>query len=112
FDERLYSLKLQEALVPRMHSDCGERRRKVLSQQREIGQAMPGALHKLVDSDISLIRDYIPEVDRACRETRMSDGNPITAEFIRNVLVHRVFSFIAVREGDSRWNLELFAGRC
>lgn len=112
FDEQLYALKLQKVLIPRMHLDTEERRRKVLSHQREIGQGMPGALHKLVDSDIGLIRDYIPEVDRACRETWMSDGNPITAEFLRNVLVHRVFSFIAVREGDSRWNLELLAGRC
>jgi hypothetical protein len=58
-----------------------------------------------------LIRDYIPDVDRACRETWLSDGNPITAEFIRNVLVQRIFNFIAAREGDSRGNLETLARR-
>jgi hypothetical protein len=112
FDERLYTLKLQEALVPRMHRDTEERRGKVLAHQRKIGQALAGALHKLADSDIGVVREYVPEADKVCRETYLSDGNTITSEFIRNVLVHRVFSFIAVREGDSRWNLELVARRC
>jgi hypothetical protein len=111
FDERLYALKLHAALVPRMHRDTAERRRKVLSRQREIGQAKAGALHKIADSDIGVIRDYILEVDTVCRQTWQSDGNAITPEFIRNVLVHRVFSFIATREGDSGENLKLFAGR-
>lgn len=111
FDERLYGLKLHAALVPRMHRDTAERRRKVLSRQREIGQAKAGALHKIADSDIGVIRDYILEVDMVCRQTWQSDGNAITPEFIRNVLVHRVFSFIAAREGDSGGNLKLFAGR-
>jgi hypothetical protein len=111
FDERLYALKLQAALVPRMHRDTAERRHNVLSRQREIGQPEAGALHKIADSDIGLIRDYIPEVDTVCRQTWESDGNAITPEFIRNVLVHRVFSFIATREGDSGGNLKLFAGR-
>jgi hypothetical protein len=112
FDEELYALKLQDALVPRMHRDSQERRHKVLAHQREIGQGLAGALSKLVDSDISLIRDYIPEVDRACRETWLSDGNLVTADFVRNLLVHRVFGFIAVREGNCRGNLERFARRC
>lgn len=111
FDERLYGLKLHAALVPRMHCDTAERRRKVLSRQTEIGQAKAGALRKIADSDIGVIRDYILEVDTVCRQTWLSDGNAITPEFIRNVLVHRVFSFIAAREGDSGGNLKLFAGR-
>lgn len=112
FDEQLYTLKLQEELVPRMHRDTQERRHKVLSHQRDIGQALAGALPKVADSDIGVIRDYIPEVDRACRETWLSDGNAVAADFIRNVLVHRVFNFIAAREGDSRGNLERLARRC
>jgi hypothetical protein len=69
FDERLYALKLQAALVPRMHRDTAERRRDVLSRQKEIGQPKAGALHKIADSDIGAIRDYIPDVDTVCRRT-------------------------------------------
>jgi hypothetical protein len=80
FDERLYVLKLQAALVPRMHRDTDERRRKVLSRQREIGQAKAGALHKIADSDIGVIRDYIPEVDTVVGER----GSPTGTTSLQN----------------------------
>jgi hypothetical protein len=111
FDEGLYALKLQES-SKRMQAEREVRRRRALFEQNQTGQGRGvGFLVKLVDCDLGVLRAYLADVDRVCREVWHSDGNTISPEFIRTVLVPHVFSVIAASKGGIEHHLELLAAR-
>lgn len=111
FDERLFIHKLREP-SRWMQTETVSRRRRVDSEQRKLGQAFEtGWLVKRIDSDISVLREYLPKVDQSCRETWLSDHDAFTPDFIRREIIPRMFTQIATREGSIRWGLELLAKR-
>ena len=111
FDERLFTLKLHEP-SKRMQLQTTARLRQVDSEQRAIGQARgTGWLVKRVDAAIGAFREFVPEIDKACRETWLSDDDSITPEFIRGVLVPHVFTIMTARKGSIHGDLELLARR-
>ena len=111
FDERLYVLKLREPCL-RMHRETESRRRRVGFEERKLSQGLgTGFLGKQVDSDISVVREFLEDVDKVCREVRLSEGEIITSDFIRQELVPRVFKAIGASEGSMRWNIDLLARR-
>jgi len=90
-----------------MNPEIEARRLRVEFEQGQLGQGLGVAFFaKRIDSDLTVVREFLPQVDKACRETWLSDGNAITSQFIRIVLVPRVCNFIAVREGTIRSELE------
>jgi hypothetical protein len=95
-----------------MHHETQARRRRVYFEQRELGQGIgTGFLVRQIDSDIGVLREHLPEVEKTCREVYLSDGHLITSEFIRSHLKEHVFATIAAREGAIRGDLELLAQR-
>jgi hypothetical protein len=112
FDEHLYERKLQEP-CDRMHRETLLRRRHAQAKHAKHGQGLGTTfLVRQIDSDLGVLRDvFLPDVDRMCRETWLSDHEAITPAFIRTVLVPHVFTTIAARKGAIRGDLELLAGR-
>lgn len=111
FDEGLFSLKLGES-TNRMQRETMAGRRKVHAEQLKIGQGIgPGYFAKLIDSDIEIVREHLKDVDKACRETWLADGNDVTPEFLRTVLIPHLFTAIASRKGAIGGDLELLSGR-
>jgi hypothetical protein len=98
FDERLFSLKLREA-ADWMQTETMTRRKQIDYDQRKLGQAFgSGWLAKRVDGNIGVLREYLPKVDKVCRETWLSDNDEINPDFIRRILVPHIVSQIAVRK--------------
>jgi hypothetical protein len=64
-----------------------------------------------IECQIEVLRKYLVEVDRCVREVHLSDQNAITAVFIRQILVPRLFTVIAVRKGSIQHALELHRAR-
>lgn len=111
FDERLFTLKLHEP-SKRMQLQTAARLHQVDAEQRAIGQARgTGWLVKRVDAAIGAFSEFVEEIDKACRETWLSDDDSITPEFIRGVLVPHVFTIMAARKGAIHGDLELLARR-
>jgi hypothetical protein len=112
FDEQLYSLKLREP-SHRMHLQTEARLRQADAEQKATGQG-PGTgwLVKRVDAAMGVFREqYVQEIDKACRETWLSDHDCITPEFIRGVLLLRIFTSLAARKGAIQGEIELLARR-
>jgi hypothetical protein len=59
-----------------------------------------------VDCRLDALRKYLEEIDTVTRDVRLSDGN-VTPDFIRTVLLPRVFSAIAAQKGAIQHELEL-----
>lgn len=112
FDEGLFNLKLQDACKG-LHRDTNARLKQVDGDQKKIGQGYgPGWLAKRMDAAIDVFhKDYVPKVDKACRETWLSDHDAVTPEFIRGILVPRVLAFVAARKGAIQGETVLLAGR-
>lgn len=65
----------------------------------------------LVECHLEVIQRYLKEVDRVARDVWLSDGNEITPEFIRTVLVPRISTVIAARRGAIKHELDLYHAR-
>lgn len=110
-DERLYSLKLREP-SRWMQLETVARRRVVHSEQWKLGKARgKNFLIKQADSDLGVLREYLPKVDQTCRETWLCDHDAISPEFIRRELVNRIFTQITVRKGTTHSHLKQLAVR-
>jgi DNA-binding XRE family transcriptional regulator len=112
FDHSLFALKLHEP-SRKMHEETESRRRKVQFDRLEIGQGKGvGLLVALVDSDLSVLREFLEkDIDRICREVWRAQGNSVTAEFVRVVILGTVFNTIDVRIGSIKWGMEATAER-
>ncbi len=111
FDEHLYTRKIQE-LSHWLHAETDARLRQADAEQKAIGQGLgTGWLAKRVDAATDVLREYLPKVDEACRETWLSDHEAITPDFVRKVLVPHVFTVIADRKGSTQGDLELLVVR-
>lgn len=112
FDQQLYALKLREP-AKRLHSETEKRLRQVSVDQRKNGQGLgPAWLAKCADASIDVLREYLEAADNACRETWLADGNSITPEFIRDILIPHISLVISVNTGGIRVQLEQASKRC
>jgi hypothetical protein len=78
FDEDLYTRKLQEP-CNRMHRETQLRRGHAQAKHAKHGQGLGTTfLVRQIDSDLGVLRDvFLPDVDRVCRETWLSDHEAI-----------------------------------
>lgn len=97
FDERLYALKLQ-GTSRQMRGDSAACLRRARAEVKQLGN-QARFFPALIECEIEAGRKYVEAVDRVCRDVWLLDGNAITPDFIRSILVPRVFRVIAVRKG-------------
>jgi hypothetical protein len=103
FDRQLFTLKLAE-----------------LSRQMQIKSAAPDGkagvasqktsrsfLMYIVDRQLALLRDgWLKGVDRIAREVWQTQGEVVTPDFVRNVLVPEAMTLIGVRDGVIKTSVE------
>jgi hypothetical protein len=99
FDRHLFTRKLSE-----------------LSHQMQIkSNAAMGAapsLVKIVDHEFALLRDeWLTGVDRIAREVWQTQGEEVTPDFVRDVLVPETMTLIGARESTVKSNVALAAQR-
>jgi len=105
FDERLFQLKIQP-MNQRMHGDSGKCWARARAEVQRLGNRAR-LLPAFVEYQLEVLRKYLDEVDRLRREVWLLDGNTVTPEFIRNIVVPHVFTIIAARKGAIQHELEL-----
>jgi len=111
FDRRLCDLELRGP-QRRMHAETLTRRRRVVSEHRTLGQGDGVGLYaKIVDSDLSTVREYLADVDKCCRKTWQTQGKAITPDFVRAMLRNAIVPAIDARKGAIEWDLTLMARR-
>lgn len=107
FDRHLFSLKLSEfshqMQIKSMASD----------QEAGAGTRKTGGSHliKIVDGQLALVREWLEGVDRICRKVWRIQGNAVTPEFVRDVLLPEAFTLIEVRKGAILENVSRGAAR-
>ncbi len=112
FDQSLFELKLREP-SRKMHEETESRWRKVQFERRKIGQGEGiGLFLALADSDLAALREFLEkDIDRICREVWRAQGNSVTADFVRAVLVRTVLNTMEVRIASVKWGIEEIAKR-
>lgn len=109
FDNRLCDLKLRPA-IKRLHEEAGKCWRRAEAEVKERGN-YARLLPAFVECQIKALNTYLEDIDKTTREVWLLDGNQLTPEFIRRVLVPRIVGAIASRRGSIQHELELRAGR-
>ena len=105
FDNRLCDLKLRLA-NERLHAETGDCWKQAGSEVKQRGNHAR-FFPVLIECQLEALRKYLEEVDKVVRDVRRLDGHAVTSEFIRKVLVPRVFGVIAARKGAIQHELEL-----
>jgi len=95
FDQELFTLKLSElSSEMQIKSEASDRKAGVAS--REGGGSF---LLGIVDGQLGLLRDgWLKGVDRIAREVWQTQGEAMTADLVRDVLVPKAMTLIAARE--------------
>lgn len=109
FDERLFLLKIQP-INQRMHGEAGKCWARARREVKRLGNRAR-LLPAFVECQLEVLRKYLEEVYRLRREVWVLDGNAVTPEFIRNMVVPHVFTVIAARKGAIQHELDLRATR-
>jgi hypothetical protein len=95
FDRQLFTLKLSElSHQMQIRSVASDGKEGVAS--RETGGSF---LVKIVDGQLALLREWLEGVDRICREVWQIQGEAVTPDFVRGVLVLEAMTLIGAREG-------------
>ncbi|MFZ3214943.1 MAG: hypothetical protein WA192_02685 [Candidatus Acidiferrales bacterium] len=112
FDRRLYEMKLREP-SRRMQTETRAAWRRVGHEQQKLGQPKgPGFYAKLIDAALSVLQEYLKDVDRICRDVWEAQGGTVTSQFLRAVVRdYAVFTAMAARCGAIRGEIELRARR-
>jgi hypothetical protein len=110
FDDRLFVLKFTEP-VRRMHEETASRHRKIQFEHSRSGQGPHSLYMKLIDCDLAILREHLEVVDRLCREVWQTQGNTITAAFVRAMRDNAIWNTIGGRTGAIRGGIENMAKR-
>ena len=111
FDQHLCNLNLRDA-QRRMHVETQARRRQVMSDCRKQGQGEGVRLFvRLADSDLAVLREYLLDLDKACRDTWRVQGKAVTPDFVRAMLRSAIVPCIDARRGGIQGDLTLMARR-
>jgi DNA-binding XRE family transcriptional regulator len=109
FDERLFQLKLQP-MNQQMHAEAGKCWARARAEVKRLGNHAR-LLPAFVECQLEVLRKYLEEIYRLRREVWLLDGNAVTPEFIRNILVPHAFTVIAARKGAIQGELNRHATR-
>jgi hypothetical protein len=107
FDNRHCDLKLKPA-NKRLHENAGKCWNRANNEAKELGN-QARLYPAFIECHISALRSYLEDIDSACRLVWLSDGNAITAEFIRSVVTQHIFGAIGARMGSIRGELQRYA---
>lgn len=108
FDSQLCDLNLTPA-INQLHEEAGQCWARARAEVKELGNSAR-LYPAFVEYRLEVLRKHLEEVDRIMREVRLLDGN-VTPEFIRRVLVPRVFSTIAEQKDAIQHEMEQTARR-
>jgi hypothetical protein len=109
FDHQLLDLKLRPS-ANQMHEHAGKCWGRAQEEVKKLGNRAR-LLPSFIDCQIDALRSYLEEVDRCAREVHLLEEESISPLFIRQILVPRLFSTIAVRKGTIQHNLGLYGRR-
>jgi hypothetical protein len=109
FDEQLFQLKMKP-INQRMHSDAGKCWGRARAEVQRLGNHA-ALLPTYVECQLEVLRKYLEELYELRREVWLLDGNTVTPEFIRKVVVPHAFTVIGARKGAIEHELDLLAKR-
>jgi hypothetical protein len=98
FDERLANLKLQPS-IERLHQEASRSWVQARAEVEKLGNHAR-FYAAFVEFHIKAITKHLDDIDRVYRDVWTSDGNAVTPEFIRTLLVPRISMVISVRKGS------------
>jgi len=105
FDRQLLTRKLfkpaREMQMESLASDSAARSAKLAGS----------VLTRIVDGQLVVLRKWLETVDRICREVWQTQGETITPEFVREILVPEASMVIAARAGVSQSGVSNIAAR-
>ena len=104
FDRQLFTLKLSE-LSRQMQIES------VKSDRAAARQGGGSVLIRIVDGQLAVLSKWLEGVDRICREVWQTQGETITTEFVREILVPNAMTLIGVRVGVTKSCVNLSAAR-
>jgi hypothetical protein len=96
FDRQLFTLKLSK-LSSQMQIKSVASDRKANVASRETGGSF---LVKSVDGQLALLGEWLEGVDRICREVWQIQGESVTPDFVRDILVPEAMMLIEARKGS------------
>lgn len=80
--------------------------RRVAAEQRRIGQPHNDSYYaKVVDAHVEILRWYVEQASRICREVWKIQGGTLTREFLWMVELPRMLGLVSVRTGSVRGKL-------
>jgi hypothetical protein len=105
FDRQLYSLKLLEP----------SRQMQIESlasiKAAKLAKLAGSVLIRIVDGQLTVLRNWLKTVDRICREAWQSQGGTITPEFVREILVPEAMDAIGARVGVTSARIDRVAAQ-
>jgi hypothetical protein len=105
FDRQLLTRKLfepaREMQMESLASDKAARSAKLAGS----------VLTRIVDGQLAVLRKWLETVDRICREVWQTQGETITPEFVREILVPEASMVIAARAGVTQSGVSSIAAR-
>jgi hypothetical protein len=110
FDRRLFDLKLHEP-SRQMQTETAASRRKIYSEHSRSNSLTQTLFIRLIDADLVVLRRYLENVDRICREVWQTQQNPVTPDFVRTIITETIFNTIQARAAAIEGDIDLTARR-
>jgi hypothetical protein len=107
FDRQLFKFK-RERLSQEMQTRSVASDRKAGVTSRKTGGSF---LLNVADGQLALLGEWLKGVDRICREVWQIQGEPVTADFVREILLPEALLLIGARESAVKGNIKLAASR-
>jgi hypothetical protein len=107
FDRQTFTLKLSE-LSDEMQTKSVASDKKASAASRATGGSL---LPNIVNGQLALLGEWLRGVDLIARGVWQTQGEPITPDFVRDVLVPEAMTLIAVRDSVIKSSVELVAMR-
>ena len=104
FDRQLFTLKLSE-LAHQMQT------KSVASDRKASSGATSSILLNIVEGQLALLSEWLGGVDRICRDVWQIQGEAVTPDFVREVLLPEAIVLIEGWKGTAMSSIELCAVR-
>jgi hypothetical protein len=98
FDRQLFTFKLSEELSPLMQKESVASNKAAFRGGNGPAKLGGSVLVRIVGGQLVLLREWLRRVDRIAREVWQTQGEPITPEFVRDILVPEALTLIGARE--------------
>ena len=89
----------QELFIRKLSEPSREMQIESLSSRKDarLAKFAGSVLIQIVHGQLTVLRKYLRTVDQICREVWQSQGEAVTHEFVREILIQQVMTAIAVR---------------